>query len=681
MPTSSPTDEVTAGTTPPAPRGRANLAPLLAVASLLAFVLAVGLGVLISGSSVAAGLPVVDAVTQHALTVVRVLAHISSAVCIGSLLLAAFLVPPQPSGVLAAGGYAAIRTAGWSAVVWCLAALFSVPLTVADSYGLPMSKVLNPNSLINLAPSLEQSTAWLITAGVALVVAVGCRLTLSWGWTAILFFLAVAGLFPLAMSGHSASGGAHDLATDSLLGHLVAAALWVGGLVALGAHGRRAGDHLGLAARRFSAIALVCWCVMALSGVVNALVRMTVGDLVSTDYGLLVLAKIVALAGLGVFGYFQRRSGVRAVVESGSGRALLRLGSVEMLIMFLTFGIAAALSRTPPPPRAVFLPGSAELRLGYALNGPPTPARVLLDWRLDLVFGTAAIVLAVLYLLGVRRLRARGDGWPVGRTIAWLCGCAAILLATSSGIGRYAPGMFSMHMVSHMVLSMLAPILLVLGGPVTLALRALPAAGKEGPPGPREWLLAAVHSPVTRVLTHPVVALALFVGSFYALYFSGLFDWSLELQWAHLAMNAHFLLTGYLFYWVVIGIDPSPGRPPPLARLGMVFASLPFHAFFGVILMGMQTVVGGSFYRSLQLPWLVDLTADQRLGGGIAWATGELPLLVVLVALLVQWARADERAARRADRRADADGDADLAAYNAMLRDMAGSKRPSTEDS
>ncbi|MFD1050929.1 cytochrome c oxidase assembly protein, partial [Kibdelosporangium lantanae] len=234
----------------------------------------------------------------------------------------------------------------------------------------------------------------------------------------------------------------------------------------------------------------------------------------------------------------------------------------------------------------------------------------------------------------VRRLRKRGDKWPVGRTVAWLCGCAVILLATSSGIGRYSPAMFSIHMISHMMLSMLAPILLVLGGSVTLALRAIPPAGKDAPPGPREWLLAFVQSPVARVLTHPVVALVLFVGSFYALYFSGLFDAALDLHWAHLAMNAHFLLTGYIFYWPVIGIDPTPRKLPPVGRLAMVFASMPFHAFFGVVLMSMQTIIGSLFYRSLGLPWVTDALSDQRLGGGIAWAAGEVPLLVVVVALL-----------------------------------------------
>jgi len=280
----------------------------------------------------------------------------------------------------------------------------------------------------------------------------------------------------------------------------------------------------------------------------------------------------------------------------------------------------------------------------------------------------------------VRRLRRRGDAWPPGRTLAWLCGCAALLVATSSGIGRYGPAMFSVHMGEHMILSMLVPILLVLGAPVTLALRALRPAGRAGPPGPREWLLAAVHSPWARFFTHPLVALPVFVGSYYVLYFSGLFAAALPVHGAHVFMNLHFLVTGLLFFWPLIGIDPAPRRLPPPARLGVLFASVPFHAFFGVALMSAGTVIGGAFYRALALPWVTDPLRDQQTGGGLAWASGELPLLLVVIVLLVQWSRQDERSARRDDRRADADGDADLVAYNAMLRRLATADRPPGAD-
>jgi putative copper resistance protein D len=389
-----------------------------------------------------------------------------------------------------------------------------------------------------------------------------------------------------------------------------------------------------------------------------------------------VVAKIVALLVLGVFGQQQRSRGVRDLVDGRGGAQLLRLAAVELLIMFVTIGIATALARTPPPQDAVTQPSITELLIGYDLPGAPTVLRMMFDWRFDLIYGTAAIVLAAVYLVGVRRLRLRGDAWPVGRTVSWLAGCFVLLVATSSGLGRYSPAMFSAHMGVHMLLSMVAPVLFVLGGPMTLALRALPAAGKGAPPGPREWVLAFVRSPLAKVLTHPVVALLLFVGSFYILYFSGLFDTALNYHWAHLVMNAHFLLSGYVFYWAVIGIDPAPRRLPHLGRLAMMFAAMPFHAFFGVILMSKQTVIGETFYRSVNLPWVTDLLADQRLGGGIAWAFGEVPVLLVLIALLVQWSRADEREAKRNDRREEATGDADLAAYNAMLKQMADQGKP-----
>ncbi|WP_167176247.1 cytochrome c oxidase assembly protein [Saccharomonospora amisosensis] len=653
------------------------MAPLLAVGVLLATVVAVGLVALTGGLSYAvAGLTDPGDVTRYGIVVVRVGADIAAAVTIGSLLLAAFLVPPQRSGTLAVDGYAALRTAGSAAWVWFVLAMASVFFTAADGAGRPVMEVLNPQVLLNYVEAIEQPKAWLITALIAMLLALGCRLVLSWGWTAALFFVSVGGIIPIAATGHSASGGSHDVATNSLLYHLIGAAVWVGGLIALLAHARRGGDQLSLAAGRFSKIALVSWAALAASGVVNALVRVAPDQLLRTEYGLLVLGKVVALAVLGVFGHQHRKRALRRLTDSGAKGQFVRLAAVEVLVMFVTIGLATALSRTPPPAEIYAQPSTTELLIGYDLHGPPTFVRLLTDWRFDLVYGTAAIVLAVLYLAGVRRLRSRGDSWPAGRTAAWLAGNALLLLATSSGIGRYAPAMFSVHMVNHMLLSMFVPVLLVLGGPVTLALRALPAAGRDAPPGPREWLLAAVHSPLARVLTNPIVALFLFVGSFYGLYYSGLFDTALNYHWAHLAMNAHFLLAGYVFFWPAIGVDPAPRRLPPLGKLGLVFAAIPFHAFFGVTLMNMQTVIGETFYRGLDLPWVGDLLADQQLGGGITWASGELPVVIVMVALLMQWARADEREARRRDRREDATGGQDLAAYNAMLKRLSEQGEP-----
>jgi putative copper resistance protein D len=519
-------------------------------------------------------------------------------------------------------------------------------------------------SAISLVDTAE---AWRWTALLAAAVTVASLPVLRWGWTPALLGGSLLSLIPLALTGHSSSGGSHDLATNSLLIHLLVAALWAGGLLALMVHAMRGGEHADLAARRFSAMALWCFIAMGISGVINALVRIQLPDLVSTPYGWLVVGKVVALVLLGAVGWQQRRRGVAALqADPAARRPLIRLALTEAALFGVTFGIAVGLGRTPPPPVRK-LPSPTEVAIGYDLAGPPTVARVLFDWRFDLLFGTAAIVGALVYLVAVYRLRRRGDAWPPGRTLAWLLGCAVLLFTTSSGMGRYMPAMFSMHMVAHMLLSMLVPILLVLGAPVTLALRRLPAAGRGAPPGPREWLLAALHSRVSQFLTNPIVATVLFVAGFYGLYFGGIFDSAVSDHGAHVAMNIHFLLSGYLFYWVVIGIDPTPRPLPHLSKIAMVFTSLPLHAFFGVVLMGTQDVLGEPFYRSLQLSWHTDLLGDQKLGGGIAWAAGEVPLVIVMLALLIQWRRSDQRTAKRLDRAADRDEDADLAAYNNML--------------
>ncbi|HVQ53306.1 MAG TPA: cytochrome c oxidase assembly protein, partial [Mycobacterium sp.] len=590
--------------------------PVLVGVGVLAGAIAAGIGALsLADALTATGLPDPGPVTTYGLPFVRGAAEIAAVLAVGSFMFAAFLVPPQTNGVLDAGGYRALRLGTTASAVWTVCAALLVPLTVSDVSGQPLRDHLNPISVWSAASLIDIATAWRWIAFIAAAVTLASLPVLRWSWTPVLLAGALISLVPLGLTGHSSAGGAHDLATNSLLIHLIAGAVWAGGLLALLAHAMRSGEHAELAARRFSALALWCFVAMAASGVVNALVRIQLPELVRSEYGWLVIGKFVALCLLGVIGWRQRRSGLAALNTDPEARGpLIRLALVEAVVFGVTFGIAVGLGRTPPPPLHTE-PSPVELAIGYGFAGPPTVARVFFDWRFDLIFGTAAIVMAVLYVLGVRRLRGRGDAWPMGRTLAWMCGCAALLFTTSSGLGRYMPAMFSMHMVAHMMLSMLVPILLVLGAPMTLALRALRTAGRGEPPGPREWLLAALHSRVSRFLTNPIVATVVFVAGFYGLYLGGIFDAAVSNHAAHVLMNVHFLLSGYLFYWVVIGIDPTPRQIPQLGKVAMVFASLPLHAFFGVVLMGMETVLGESFYRSLRLSWHTDLIGDQRLGG------------------------------------------------------------------
>jgi putative copper resistance protein D len=211
----------------------------------------------------------------------------------------------------------------------------------------------------------------------------------------------------------------------------------------------------------------------------------------------------------------------------------------------------------------------------------------------------------------------------------------------------------------------------VLGAPVTLALRVLPSAAPDAPPGPREWIVRAVHSPFTVFLSSPITAFVLFVGSLYAVYFTPLFDTLVRYHWGHEFMSLHFLITGYLFYWGIIGVDPGPRRLPFIGRLALLFAVMPFHAFFGIAMMTKTSAVGGNYYATMALPWIPSLTDDQHLGGAIAWGASEVPLVMVVIALVTQWARQDRRTSTRSDRHEDAGYDDDMDAYNNMLRELA----------
>jgi cytochrome c oxidase assembly factor CtaG len=283
---------------------------------------------------------------------------------------------------------------------------------------------------------------------------------------------------------------------------------------------------------------------------------------------------------------------------------------------------------------------------------------------------TVAATMVGLYLAGVLRLRRRGDRWPVGRLLWWLAGCLGLVFVTSGGPAVYGRVHFSAHMLQHMALMVTVPFLLVLGAPVTLAMRAL-GARTDGSFGPRELLLALVHSRLLRLLGHPVVASVLFTGSLVAFYYTPLFGLAMFTHTGHVLMTAHFLLTGYLFVWSLVGVDPGPARPPYPFRLLLLLVMLGFHAFFGISLMSSGALLAPDWWHALGQTDDAALLADQQTGGAIAWAAGDLPSLLLSVALVVGWVRSDAQETRRLDRKADRDGDAELRRYNEQLNAMA----------
>ncbi|WP_308250344.1 cytochrome c oxidase assembly protein [Sphaerisporangium fuscum] len=647
----------------------------LAVAGVCAALAGLFVAMIVGGAAtprIIPGLPDEGTLTRWALPISKLAMDVAGVVTVGLLLLATALLPSD-KGLLGKPALAYTRAAAWTGLAWAVAAASTLVFSLSETLGTPVAEVIGGNELASYASQASQGIALTLVVLFGAAIALFARGAITAGASAGLLVLALATLMPPALTGHSSSAPNHGLATTSVALHLLVLSLWVGGLLLLVVHALRGGPRLDVAAARFSRMALWCFAGVGLSGVFSAISRLTsVQELFTSSYGLIIVAKVVAFAVLGVIGWWHRE---RTLPEVSAGKpgAFTRLAGVEGLIMLLTVGLAVALSRTAPPPLDQPVDRAYEL-LGYLVPPPVSLANLATLWWFDLFFAVIAVLLAGLYAAGVVRLRRRGDHWPVGRTVSWGFGVLVLVLLTQSGIARYAPVLFSVHMAEHMVLSMIVPIFLVLGAPVTLALRALRPAARRGDRGPREWLTVILHSRVMKVVSHPAVATAIFITSTYALYFTPLFAGAMEEHLGHIAMTLHFLLSGSLFFWVIVGIDPAPVKLPYVGRLLLLFVTMPFHAFFGIALMSMSTVIASEWYDQLGRTWGASSLSDQSTGGGIAWAFGEIPTLIVIIALAFQWYRDEDRRTKRADRRADAkaakeggSGDAELDAYNAYL--------------
>ncbi len=282
---------------------------------------------------------------------------------------------------------------------------------------------------------------------------------------------------------------------------------------------------------------------------------------------------------------------------------------------------------------------------------PPGWRTLLLEWRPDTVVLPLVLVAGVLYLGGVRRLgrrRPRPQPWPRVRTASFGAGLAVIALATMSGLARYDTVLLSLHALQHVAIGMVGPFLLALGAPVTLALQAARRPAKE-------VLLRVVHHRVVGVVTHPLVAWALFGGTLFALYFSPLLGLSLRNDSVHALVHLHVVGVGMLFWWPAVGLDPSRRPLAPPGRLLYVLVAVPFHAFLGlVVLSSTAHPLGGAEYGRVARDWGPSLLADQRTAAGLMWAGGELLGAAAAAVVGLRWFREEQRRDVRRDRRLDA---------------------------
>ena len=672
------------------------ISPVWQLAGLLALFVGLAAALLFSGAAAARQVSDPGALVRWGLPISKAVHNVSLATVIGGLLFAVGILPRSLSSSRSRDKdrhapehpafTRALAAAAAAGAVWTVSSIAVLVLSYSDIAGQGISG--DPEftrSLIYFMTDIDTGRAWLAVVVIAAVVTTALFGVRSRGALAATLVLSLIGLVPAALIGHSASSNDHEGAINSLGLHLVGVSAWVGGIIMLallsGAlTGTAAGGKADItepALRRFSSVAGFAFVLVFSSGVINSAIRITGWDgLFGSAYGQLILVKATATLVLGGIGLMHRRWVIPQLGSQGGGlsarRVLWQLVVVELLVMGATSGIAVALGRSAPPESTTFAPDAtpAFILSGYDLPPELTPERWLTEWRLDWLWVAVAVFGLVTYVLGLRKVLKRGDSWSWFRAVNWVIGLVVLTYVTSGPPSVYGRVLFSAHMVDHMALTMVAPIFLVLGAPVTLALRAL-TPRRDSSRGPREWLLIFVHSKFSQLVTHPLFAAANFAGSIVLFYYSDAFGYAMREHVGHELMNLHFALTGYIFVLTMIGTDPLPRRAPYPMRLLLLLATMGFHAFFGVAIMGGTGLLAADYFGNLGRTWGPSALLDQQLGGAVAWGIGEVPTLLVAIGVAVMWSRSDARESKRTERAADRNNDAELTAYNDMFAKLA----------
>ena len=653
---------------------------------------------------------------RYGLPTAKFLFNTAMAVTIGALVLAAVVLPRSApvrrrhrdrktaeEQALDPAWAACLRVAEAASVAWTVSAIAVLILTFVDTAGaqaLTGDFSAQLGVYVTRVPYGQMWTLIVVLAAIVSTLVFAVRGFTGIGLVTLLSFIP---LVPQALMGHAAEASGHMQAVNSIGLHLIAVVVWLGGLVVLAllAPVLTGRSDLGVLVARYSGLALFAWALMVFTGLFNALLRVDSLADWTTPYGILIIAKIVLTVVLAVIGWWHRSfvigrlpgsaagsadAGRSAAARSDAARSdasgaraaevraavssrveFWRLIGVETLLFGAVMALGTVLARSQPPvpdePPAA--PTPAERLTSEPLPPEPTWAAFFTEWQLDPLWVVVAVGLAIAYIAGFVRLRRRGDAWPVGRLVLWLIGMALLVYVTSGGPMVYGRVLFSAHMIQHMLIVMIVPLPMVLGAPITLLMRAVPAR-TDGSRGARDWILGAVHHPYLRFWAHPVVAAVNFSGSLVVFYYSGLMWWALSTHIGHELMILHFTAAGYMFAQAMIGIDPGVSRFRYPLRLLLLLITMAFHAFFGLSIMASTTLIEGDWYGNIGHGWIPAID-DQVRGGEIAWGIGELPTLTLAIIAAVQWSRSSDREAKRRDRAEDRTGDAELKAYNDML--------------
>ena len=622
----------------PAPAVWVRTVPVLAVVLLVA--LAAGLAAAdASGATTPWLLVDPGPMVRWGVVVAGIVVDLASASTVGLLVMAAVGFP-SPDGERVFRQ--ALVTASATATIWAAFTFALLVLRYAEITGRSIGDSRLSRGFMFFAIDVSIGRGMTITLVLAAFIGLVAAGVESYGATALLAVSSLLALVPRALGGHSADSSGHETGVTALGLHLLGISVWVGGLAALllllPSLGSRAS---ATAAARFSTLAGWSFAAVAASGLIVGWLRLGrwdgLVDGLSSSYGVIMIVKTLLLVALGAAGWWHRKRTLKGLA-AGRPRMFVRLAVVEVTLMGVAVGLGAALARTPPPIR----PGAgrdltpAQVVTGYPLPPAPALGRWLTTWQPDLLWLVLVGVGLALYGVGVRRTAARGDGWPVARTLSWVLGLVVLGYVTCGAPAAYGRVTFSGHVVMHMLLTMVAPALLALGAPVTLAMSTL-TARTDGTRGPREWLRTVLDSAALRVLAFAPVAATILAVSLVAFYWTGLFELALTTHLGHEVMLGFFLLVGYLLAWSLIGPDALPRRPVHPMRLVLSFAMLAFFSFFGAALALASGPLHRLYFIRLEQVPDAELLDDQRFAGNLAWAISATSVLVLALVLVVQW--------------------------------------------
>ncbi|MFJ3033849.1 cytochrome c oxidase assembly protein [Curtobacterium pusillum] len=596
----------------------------------------------IGGGANAALIADPGAVVRFGLPIARLVVDLSAAATIGGLALATVglsrTAPEWNRAIDVAAGAAGIWTVA-SAVTtfFTFLSVAGSKVSLDEQFGQSMGVFLTGTDL---------GLAWLVTVLVAAAVTVLCFAVRSRGMVALTAGVSMIGLIPLAQQGHAAGTASHDAAVTALGLHLVGAALWVGGLVMLVLlRPVIDGDRLAVVVGRYSSIALGCFVLVAVSGVASAQIRVGALSNLFTAYGVLVLVKIGAIVAIGVLGAVQRQRAIRSLTdEPGRRRPFWLLIVVELAVMGVASGFAAALGRTATPVDQIALskttnPSPAELLTDDTLPHAPGAWGWLTAWNIDLFWLMAAVLVAATYAAGVVRLRRRGEHWPVRRTVALGIALVSLVVATSGSLHTYDRFLVSANVGAHLLLGLVVPALLWAAAPVRL-IRAAVHPRDDDSTGVREWATVLLDNAAVRYLVQPFPAFVFLAAVWWAFFATDALRWSVSDSTGRTVIDVVFLLVGLLAVPTLLTPIAAGARrssvPAALVRIAGAVVVAAGLVSLGVAMRGPLGLLQASWFGAMGRTWGPDPLVDQARAGVLLVIAGAAVLVTVVAVVLVR---------------------------------------------